>query len=211
RCIPLIPFNETLGALLLTHPQPNFFSVDDRSIAQAATDVCATAIRNLQLADELRRISNTDSLTAVYNQRYFHIAVGQEMARSRRYRKQFSIALFDLHGLRNINAESGFETGDEVLRSAAAVLKQQLRGVDVACRYSGDQFSVVFPEIGPESVTVAVAKLKAALATVPAARGKHGSRLEVASAQVSYPEDGSAEMELVRLLLGRIGETKSRA
>src|SRR5262249_16191902 len=187
RCIPLIPFNETLGALLLTHPQPNFFSVDDRSIAQAATDVCATAIRNLQLADELRRISNTDSLTAVYNQRYFHIAVGQEMARSRRYRKQFSIALFDLHGLRAINSESRFEVGDEVLRSAASALKQQLRGVDVVCRYSGDQFAIVFPETGPESVSVAVAKLKAAISSVPSARRNGGSRLDVALAHVSYP------------------------
>src|SRR5260370_19713051 len=47
-CIPLISFGETLGALVVAHSAPHFFAADDRSIAQAAADVCATAIRSVQ-------------------------------------------------------------------------------------------------------------------------------------------------------------------
>src|SRR5438270_711004 len=95
-CIPLISFGETLGALVVAHATAHFFSADDRSIAQAAADVCATAIRSVQLAEELRRITHTDSLTGLYNQRYFHVLAAEEIARSKRYHKQFSLLMIEL-------------------------------------------------------------------------------------------------------------------
>ena len=63
--VPLLSLGETLGMIVLTHTRPKAFTPEDRSVAQAMADVCATAIRNVQLADELRRVTNTDGLTGV--------------------------------------------------------------------------------------------------------------------------------------------------
>src|SRR3954468_13330538 len=210
-CVPLISFAETLGALLVIHPEANFFTVDDRSIAQAATDVCATAIRNVQLADELRRVSNTDSLTGVYNQRYFHIALGLETGRARRYRSTFSVLLVDLGGLREINSVAGFDAGDLLLRNVAMIMKQQLRGVDVICRYSGDQFAMILPETGSEQATNVIEKVYAQIEANSAAKLEGKLVVRVRSARANYPEDSENEMELVRTLLSRLGEAKSES
>src|SRR3954465_10090449 len=210
-CVPLISFAETLGALLVIHPEANFFTVDDRSIAQAATDVCATAIRNVQLADELRRVSNTDSLTGVYNQRYFHIALGLETGRSRRYRSTFSVLLVDLGGLREINSVAGFDAGDVLLRSISIALKQQLRSVDVICRYSGDQFALVLPQTKSQQAQAVTAKLVSQIESLPSAGLEGKLVVRVRSARANYPEDSENEMELVRTLLSRLGEAKNES
>jgi diguanylate cyclase (GGDEF)-like protein len=210
-CVPLISFAETLGALLVVHPEANFFTVDDRSIAQAATDVCATAIRNVQLADELRRVSNTDSLTGVYNQRYFHIALGLEAGRARRYRTTFSVLLVDLGGLREINSVAGFDSGDLLLRNVAMILKQQLRAVDVICRYSGDQFAMILPETQSPQVASIIQKLCGQIDANPAAKLDGKLVIQVRTARVNFPEDSDNEMELVRTLLARLGESKDQS
>jgi diguanylate cyclase (GGDEF)-like protein len=210
-CVPLISFAETLGALIVVHPEANFFTVDDRSIAQAATDVCATAIRNVQLADELRRVSNTDSLTGVYNQRYFHIALGLETGRARRYRGTFSVLLVDLGGLRQINSAAGFDAGDMLLRNVAMIMKQQLRGVDVICRYSGDQFAMILPETSSQQAMTVIEKLCAQIQASPTAKVEGKSVVRVKSARATFPEDSDNEMELVRTLLSRLGEAKSES
>jgi len=210
-CVPLISFAETMGALLVIHPEANFFTLDDRSIAQAATDVCATAIRNVQLSDELRRVSNTDSLTGVYNQRFFHIALGIEAGRARRYRSSFSVVLLDIGGLRHINSVSGFDAGDMLLRSVATILKQQLRGVDVICRYSGDQFALVLPETkAPQALSV-TEKLQMQIESHPSAQLDGQRFVSAASAVVNYPEETESELELVRMLLSRLAESKSQS
>jgi diguanylate cyclase (GGDEF)-like protein len=210
-CVPLISFAETLGALLVIHPEPNFFTVDDRSIAQAATDVCATAIRNVQLSDELRRVSNTDSLTGVYNQRYFHIALGLETGRARRYRNTFSMVLLDIAGLRHINSAAGFDAGDVLLRSVATTLKQQLRGVDVICRYSGDQFALILPVTRSQQALSVAEKLRNQIEAHPSAQTSGERFVKVVAAGVNYPEDSDNEMELVRLLLSRLAESKNQS
>src|SRR3954469_1180519 len=210
-CVPLLPFAETLGALLVIHPEANFFTVDDRSIAQAATDVCATAIRNVQLADELRRVSNTDSLTGVYNQRYFHIALGLEAGRARRYRSTFSVVLVDLGGLRQINSVAGFDAGDLLLRNVAMIMKQQLRGVDVICRYSGDQFALILPETKAQQAVSVTEKLRLQIESHPSAQVNGQSLVQTHSASVNYPDDSDNEMELVRSLLSRLAESKNQS
>src|SRR5206468_9566211 len=113
---------------------------------QAAGDVCATAIKNVQLAEELRRVANTDSLTGVYNQRYFHIAVVHEISRAKRFEKQFSIIMFDLQNFRQVNQTHGFDAGDDLLRAVGHLLASTVRGIDTVCRYSADRFALILPE-----------------------------------------------------------------
>lgn len=206
-CAPLVFLGEAMGAMVLAHERANFFSDDDRTLAQAAADVCATATRNVQLAEELHRVANHDFLTGCHNQRYFYTALAQEVARARRYNKQFGIILLDLRHFRQVNAAYGFETGDQLLHKVARSLQLQLRSNDVLCRYMSDRFAAVLPEVDRRGVDAVMGKLQAAVEAINLPRSKQS--LQLASACVMCPHDGVSEMELVNVLLQRLEKAKS--
>lgn len=207
-CVPLVSFGETLGVILVSHQLPHFFSNDDRAIAQVAADVCATAIKNVQLAEELRRVTSTDSLTGVFNQRYFHTVVAQEITRAKRYNKRFVVAMMDLRDFRQVNAALGFDEGDNVLRQVAHAIKGQVRSIDTVCRYAGDRFSLVLPETDRERASAVLDKVEEAISQISVRSGDATRRLAVSCATVNFPHDGATELELIRLLLSRVATAK---
>jgi len=210
-CAPLVSLGEVLGAIVLGHESPNHFTADDRSIAQAAADVCATAARNVQLAEELRRITNIDPLTGLYNQRYLHTAVSQEIPRARRHQKEFGLMIADLRGLRQVNSLLGQHTGDELLRRVAKSLVSSLRNNDVLCRYEGDRFAVLLPEVNAERLITVLAKLQHGLQTLTSPLPESTGGIKATWASVSYPHDATTELELLRVLLSRLQKAKEQA
>ncbi len=207
-CVPLVAFGDTLGVVLVTHPHPNFFSADDRAIAQAAADVGATAIKNVQLAEELRRVAHSDPLTGAYNQRYFHTAAAQEAARARRYGKEFALAMLDLRGFHYANSILGFERGDDILRQVAQLLRGQLRSMDVLCRYTADRFALVLPETDADRVCTVLSKIAENLARISVPTANGAQPLTASTVSVNYPQDGDASLDLTRLLISRLEEAK---
>ena len=206
--VPLAAFTQPLGAMVIAHPEVSYFEEDDRAIAQAAADICATAIKNLRLSEELRRITNTDFLTGLNNQRFFHSTVAQEVARARRYNKQFSLVMIDLREFRSVNTALGFDGGDEVLRRTANLLKAQLRSHDVLCRYSGDRFTIVLPETDRDHIDSILAKVQETLCRIEYRVGGNVERLSAVCACVTFPKDGSTDLELVSQLQNRVVEAK---
>ncbi|MEO6119198.1 MAG: sensor domain-containing diguanylate cyclase [Terriglobales bacterium] len=209
--VPLLGLGESLGVIVISHAKANAFSSEERSIAQAAADVGATAIRNVQLSAELLRLANTDGLTGVFNQRYFHVAVGQEITRAKRFGKPFSILMFDLKHFKDVNRQVGFDAGDEVLRGVAQLLRSSSRAIDTVCRYRADCFAIVLPETSAEQLQRLQAKVVEGLATVPFDRTGSREKLEAVFASVQHPQNGATESELVRQLLQRMEQSKTNA
>lgn len=209
--VPLVSFGETLGVFVVSHPQPNFFSSDDRAIAQAAADVSATAIKNVQLAEELRRVANTDPLTGVYNQRYFHTSITHEISRAKRYNKTFAVTMLDLRDFRQVNNTLGFDAGDDILRQVAQILRSQCRSVDVVCRYAVDRFCLVLPETDRERVQVVLNKIREALKHIQVTINGTSRSLAASFGYVTYPHDGASELALARLLLSRVAAAKKES
>lgn len=207
--VPLIAFGEILGVIVIGHTQPQYFSPDDRTVAQASADVCATAVRNIQLGSELHRITHTDLLTGLYNQRHFHNATGQEIIRCRRYHKSFSLVMFDIHDFHEINNALGFGAGDELLRQVATTLRSHVRNNDTLCRYAGDRFAIVLPETDIDHVDSIMAKIQEVLCRIEFTAKGMKRRLAAACGTVSYPQDGSNELELIRKLQERLLQAKS--
>ena len=210
-CAPLISLGEILGAIVLGHDDPHYFTDENRSIVQAAADVCATAARNIQLADELRRIANVDSLTGLHNQQSFHLAVAQEILRARRHKKEFGLIIADLRGMKLVNAALGQDAGDELLRRVATALKTSLRNNDVLARYQGDRFAVLLPEISADGLTTVLGKLWQSLQSVASPLPSEITNVQAAWAFAGYPQDGSTELELVQMLLTRLERAKQQS
>jgi diguanylate cyclase (GGDEF)-like protein len=99
--------------------------------------------------DDLKRLqinAATDPLTGLYNRRLFEEFLQREWNRARRYNQQLGLVLLDLHRFKEVNDKFGHPRGDEVLRAAAATLRNSLRTSDSAFRIGGDEFALLLPQ-----------------------------------------------------------------
>jgi diguanylate cyclase (GGDEF)-like protein len=104
------------------------------------------AIENARRYGEARKQAETDALTGLYNQRYFHETLRREVLRAQRYDRNLALILFDVDDFKSINDQVGHLAGDRVLAQAADRLREVVRNVDVPCRIGGDEFAVILPE-----------------------------------------------------------------
>lgn len=96
--------------------------------------------------DEMVRLSVIDSLTHVYNRRYFQHRLMDEFERGRRYDREFCCIIIAVDNFKNVNDTHGHPVGDDVLKNVAAILRRNTRATDVLCRYVGDEFGLLLPE-----------------------------------------------------------------
>ena len=109
----------------------------------------------------------TDPLTGLLNRRYLRECLPRELARARRNGQSLAFIMVDLDYFKRVNDTLGHEAGDIVLRELGALLRRQIRGSDVACRFGGEEFALVLPEASlegarqkTESVRALVKKLE---------------------------------------------------
>ena len=101
--------------------------------------------RNIR--QELNRLSITDSLTGLYNQRHFYDRLKEEAGRAQRQSRELALILLDLDGFKQYNDTFGHLAGDELLQQVGAVIKKKMRqNVDSGYRYGGDEFAVMLIE-----------------------------------------------------------------
>ncbi len=143
-----------------------------------------------------RRLARIDDLTGVRNARAFHEAAGAEIERARRYQHPFSVAVVDL----------GSRVGDELVRSAAVVLRGALRATDLVARLGRDEFIALLPETSPASARIVLEKLRAGLAEL---RTNDGRVAAPSIGGVTFLSPPLAVEEIVRATDERIMEAKS--
>ncbi|MBI5904003.1 MAG: diguanylate cyclase [Deltaproteobacteria bacterium] len=110
--------------------------------------------------DQERAAARFDPLTGVANRKYFLEVLDVEIARSRRYKKPFTLVYMDVDNFKSINDAQGHAAGDSLLRSVADTLVLGTRSVDVPARLGGDEFALVLPETGYDAARAALANLQ---------------------------------------------------
>ena len=88
----------------------------------------------------------TDGLTGLYNHRYLHERLSEELARSREQEQPLSVLFCDLDHFKQFNDRNGHSAGDAALREVAHIIEQSMRSIDLAARYGGEEFVVVLVE-----------------------------------------------------------------
>jgi diguanylate cyclase (GGDEF)-like protein len=118
--------------------------------AESLVESSIPAIENARRYGEARKLAETDALTGLYNQRYFHETLRREVLRAQRYERNLALIVFDVDDFKAINDQIGHLAGDRVLAQAADRLREAVRSVDVAARIGGDEFAVILPESSSE-------------------------------------------------------------
>jgi diguanylate cyclase (GGDEF)-like protein/PAS domain S-box-containing protein len=141
-------------------------SVQAATIRDHMSDVVGSAAlfrdvsKERQLEKELRRLSDTDALTGLFNRRYLDQALEAEWQRARRYHLNLAVFLFDIDHFKRFNDEHGHDMGDEVLRQVAAAFADDLRGPDIPCRYGGEEFLAILPNTDCAGASHAAERLR---------------------------------------------------
>ncbi len=100
-----------------------------------------------KLFDELQQMAIVDSLTGVYNRRYFLAMAQNEVELAKKYGNAVACIMIDLDLFKKVNDEFGHSFGDKVLGAVALEIKKSLRKVDILCRYGGDEFMILLPDV----------------------------------------------------------------
>ena len=151
-CVPLTAQNEGLG-LLYIEPEANAAGVDSslRLVAEAATEQLALGIASLRMREQLRHQSIKDLLTGLYNRRYLEEAAERELHLARRKHSELAVIMLDVDHFKKFNDQHGHEAGDQMLKAMGALIRRTVRASDIACRYGGEEFTVLMPETGREA------------------------------------------------------------
>jgi diguanylate cyclase (GGDEF)-like protein len=146
--IPLIGRDlAPIGTLSLFWRAPDYEPTHEQiALAEGLAESSIPAIENARRYGEARKQAETDALTGLYNQRFFHETLRREVLRAQRYERNFALLVFDVDDFKGINDKIGHLAGDRVLAQAADRLREAVRSVDIACRIGGDEFAVLLPE-----------------------------------------------------------------
>ncbi len=99
-----------------------------------------------KMEDQLYRLSITDPLTEVYNRRYFSNKLNEEIERTRRTGRTFSLVMLDLDHFKSVNDRFGHAVGDSVLKTIASAIRSRIRTTDILARWGGEEFTILLPE-----------------------------------------------------------------
>jgi len=156
-----------------------------------------SAYQELDLTNtRLKEFSFKDEVTGLYNRRFFSIRLEEEVSRYRRFNHAVTVVLLDLDDFKVVNDELGHGAGDETLRALAEILLRHSRGINVICRFGGDEFAVLLVETSKAAARLYADRICHVLATYPFA---HGRRVTASIGIASLPEDvAPAADDLIR-------------
>lgn len=101
-----------------------------------------------------------DGLTGLFNRRYFNELINIEVNRVKSFPAPLSLLMLDIDDFKNYNDTQGHSAGDELLKNAAKVFKNSVRGVDVVCRYGGEEFTIILPQTNKNSAQIIAERLR---------------------------------------------------
>ncbi|NOZ37322.1 MAG: diguanylate cyclase [Gammaproteobacteria bacterium] len=156
-CLPLVSHKRRLGVqYLYFHHRQELFD-DEYALLGTLSHIATGAIGNAHLHSRAVTLSMTDELTNLFNRREFMVRLEQDLLRSRRSNKPFSLIMADIDNFKNVNDSYGHTTGDMVLTELAQIFMTVTRDIDIVARYGGEEFIFLLPGI-PDDVAFQVAE-----------------------------------------------------
>lgn len=197
-CIPIRTSGKVLGLMELVNGDINIV-LSSEMLLQALADYAAIAIENARAVQRIQELSITDDCTGVYNARHMITVLAEEVRRSERFGYEFSMLFIDLDHFKQINDSYGHLQGSKLLGQFGRSLRKNLRLVDAAFRYGGDEFAVLLPQTGKDAaIQVAHRLTKIFRNTQWMLDDSRSVSLSASIGIATYPQDGASSNAIVQ-------------
>jgi diguanylate cyclase (GGDEF)-like protein len=198
-CVPLRSKLRVLGVIQLVNVDMDRFKEPELFVLRALCDYAAIAIENAKWVEKIRGLTITDDCTGLYNARHLIRMLETEVYRSSRFGYEFSVLFIDLDHFKTVNDTYGHLIGSQLLTEIGHLIKAQLRLIDFAFRYGGDEFVVLLPQTGKDQALVVAKRLRDGLRASSFCR-EEGLNLNVRASigLATYPHDARSADDVIR-------------
>jgi diguanylate cyclase (GGDEF)-like protein len=198
-CVPLKAKHRVLGVIQLINVSMKFFGENELFFLQSLCDYAAIAIDNARAVERIQELTITDDCTGLYNARHLYKTLEAEVYRSARFGYEFTVLFIDLDHFKQVNDTYGHLIGSKLLAEIGNIIKQNLRLIDYAFRYGGDEFVVLLPQTSKDAA-LNVAKRLLEVFRITQFLGEVNMSLNIRASigMASYPEDAKSAHEIIR-------------
>lgn len=172
-------------------------SPEDKEKAIISSHQFALALRRIRLYQEIEKSAITDSLTELYTRRYVLERLEEEIRRSKIQKIQLSLLMIDVDFFKKINDKHGHLTGDQILSGITGIIQDNIREIDIAGRYGGEEFCVVLPDTGRDGTHYVAERIRSAVEKTPFKVYDTIVKATVSIGVATFPDDGKVMTELI--------------
>src|SRR5882672_9494328 len=160
--VPLIFHERLIGALQVISDDPaRVWQENEILLVRTVANQVAVAVNHANLFAQIQQQALTDALTGCYNRRSFEMQLDKDLMMARRTHQPVSLVMLDLDRFKQLNDTAGHDAGDAALRKLADCFRQEIRGVDSAARFGGDEFALILPRAYSEGALLVAERLRA--------------------------------------------------
>lgn len=193
-CIPIMSKGKLSGILYMENNlTENAFTPERLEILRSFSVQAAISIENARLFE----LATTDGMTKLYVHRYFQLLLDQEMKRSRRHNKKFSLIMMDIDNFKSFNDTYGHQLGDKVLKEVAATARKISRSEDVAARYGGEEFVMILPETDSRQAVIIADRIRESVAEIEIPHGNEKLHVTISLGVSTYPHHAEDKVALI--------------
>jgi diguanylate cyclase (GGDEF)-like protein len=198
-CIPLRAKHRVLGVIQLVNVDMDGFGDAELFFLQALSDYAAIAIENARAVEKIQELTITDDVTGLYNARHLYKTLETEVYRSSRFNYEFTVLFIDLDHFKQVNDTHGHLVGSKLLAEIGYLVKAQLRLIDYAFRYGGDEFVILLPQTAKDAALVVAKRVRDSLRTSMFCK-EEGLNLNVRASigVATYPHDAKTPHDVIR-------------
>ncbi len=194
-CTPIMSKGKLSGILYIENNiSENAFTPERLEILQSFSVQAAISIENARLFD----LATTDGMTKLYVHRYFQLLLDQEIKRSQRNHKKFSLVMMDIDNFKSFNDTYGHQLGDRVLKDVAATAKKISRAGDIAARYGGEEFIMILPETDSGQAMILAERIRANVADIEIPHEGKNLNVTISLGVSTYPNHAGEKEALIR-------------
>ncbi|HZQ18751.1 MAG TPA: sensor domain-containing diguanylate cyclase [Terriglobales bacterium] len=198
-CVPLKSRLRVLGVIQLVNVEMDHFTQAESFFLQALCDYAAIAIENARSVERIQELTITDDCTGLYNARHLYKTLEAEVYRSARFGYEFSVLFIDLDHFKQVNDTHGHLIGSKLLAEIGYLIKAQLRLIDFAFRYGGDEFVVLLPQTGKDSALIVARRLRDSLRNAVFCKEENlNLNVRASMGLATYPHDAKTPHDVIR-------------